>query len=63
MDDRGSFLGGGTDSLRYNVQTYSGEQPASYPVGTWVYFPAVRLKRLEREAHHSYPYRAEATNA
>lgn len=53
MYDRGLFLGGGMDfSLHHNVQTDSGKQPASYPEGTGFSFPAVGLKRLEREADH-----------
>jgi hypothetical protein len=43
--------------LRHHVQTGSGANPTSYPVGTGAL--SLRLKRPGREADHSPPYTAE----
>jgi hypothetical protein len=61
LDDRGSRIrfpaGAGNFSLHHHVQTDSGAQPASYPMGTRGSFPGV--KRPGREADHSPPSSAE----
>jgi hypothetical protein len=61
LDDRGSRVRfparTGNFSLHHRVKNGSGAHPASFPMGTRVYFP--RVKRPGREADHSPPSRAE----
>jgi len=58
LDDRGSILCKGRDfSHRHRVQTGSGAHSPAYPTGTGEGFPGV--KRLEREADHSFPFSAK----
>jgi len=47
----------GNFSRRHRVQTGSGAQVASYPMGTGDYFSGV--KRPEHKAYHSHPSSAE----
>jgi hypothetical protein len=60
-DDRGSGVrfpaGAGTFSLHHRVQNCSGAHPASYPMGTRVFF--LGIKRPGCEADHSSPSSAE----
>jgi hypothetical protein len=55
------LAGAGNFSLRHRVQTGSGADSASYPVGTKGSFPGV--KRPGRAADHSHPSSAEVKNA
>jgi hypothetical protein len=53
--------GAGSFSLHHRVQTGSGAQPSSYPVGTICF--TLGVKRPECEADHSPPSSAEVKNA
>jgi hypothetical protein len=60
MDDRGSISSRAKDgkfSVCHHVQTGSGSNPASHPVGTGDL--SLRVKRLGREADHSPSFSAE----
>jgi hypothetical protein len=64
LDDRGSGLrfpaGAGNLSLLHRVQNGSGAHPASYPIGTGIYFPGGKAAGCEVE--HSPPSSAEVKN-
>jgi hypothetical protein len=62
MDSRGSIPGRGSDlNLLYSLQTGSGIQPASNPMGTGVVSAGVKRPRCE--AHHLHTSSVKVKNS
>jgi hypothetical protein len=60
LDGRGSIASRSKTFLFHSVQTGSGVNPASCPMGNKDSFPGI--KRPERETDHSHSYKAKVKN-